>query len=159
MLKIRELEPARDGAAVRACFVELQEYERTIHPGMPPGDAVADAYIELMHRRCREFDGLVLVAELDGAVVGFVTVWRRFRSSEPDDDPREHGFVSDLVVAAAHRGQGIGRALLRAAEIRARDAGAQTLRLWVKAGNATARSLYAAEGFVESEICLEKSIW
>ncbi len=57
-----------------------------------------------------------------------------------------------------HRGRGIGRALLRAAEARAREAGARSLQLSVKAGNAGASSLYAAEGFRETEIYLEKAL-
>jgi ribosomal protein S18 acetylase RimI-like enzyme len=111
-----------------------------------------------MFGRCREFDGVVLVAELDGAVVGFVTVLTRYRSPEPDDDPAEHGFVSDLVVLATHRGRGLGRQLLRAAEARARKAGARALRLSVKAGNAGALALYAAEGFAAAETLLEKRL-
>jgi ribosomal protein S18 acetylase RimI-like enzyme len=158
MVEIREFDPSRDRGAVRTCFVGLQDFEREFDPRMPPGERVADAYLDLMFRRCREFDGAVLVAEFDGVVVGFVTLWTRFRSSEPDDDPREHGFVSDLVVLAAYRGRGFGRSLLRAAEARAREAGACELRLSVKAGNAGALALYSAEGFAESEITLEKPL-
>jgi ribosomal protein S18 acetylase RimI-like enzyme len=155
---IREWDPARDRAAVRACFVELQDFERQLEPGMPPGEQIADAYLALIEQRCREFAGVVLVAEHAGAVIGFVALWRRFRSTEPDDDPREHGFVSDLVVSAAQRRRGIGRSLLRAAEARAREAGARVLRLAVKAGNSGARSLYAEEGFASIEILLEKQL-
>jgi ribosomal-protein-alanine N-acetyltransferase len=158
MLHIREWDPSRDRPAVRACFVELQDFERELEPGMPPGERIADAYLDLMLRRCCEFEGVVLVAELDGAAVGFLTLWQRFRSREPDDDPLEHGFVSDLVVSASYRGRGIGRSLLRAGEGRARAAGARSVRLSVKAGNTGARSLYRAEGFVETEIHLEKRL-
>jgi ribosomal protein S18 acetylase RimI-like enzyme len=101
---------------------------------------------------------VVLVAERGGAVVGFVAVWTRYRSEEPDDDPAPLAFVSDLVVSAEHRGCGIGRALLRAAEAHARAAGAPSLRLSVKAGNTAAISLYAREGFEELEIELEKRL-
>jgi ribosomal protein S18 acetylase RimI-like enzyme len=155
---VREWDPPRDRAAVRSCFVELQDFERELEPGMRPGEEIADAYLDLMLRRCREFDGVVLVAEQGGAVVGFLTLLRRFRSSEPDDDPREHAYVTDLVVAAPHRKRGIGRSLLRAAEAHARSAGAHVIRLSVKAGNAGARALYAAEGFGESELVLEKHL-
>jgi ribosomal protein S18 acetylase RimI-like enzyme len=157
-MEIREFDPLHDRQAVRRCFVELQDFERNLDPRLPPGEHVADTYLDLMFQRCRDFSGVVLVAEMDHAVVGFVTIWTRYRSCEPDDDPTEHGFVSDLVVSATHRGRGIGRRLLRAAEARAREAGARTIRLSVKAGNAGARSLYAAEGFEEAEIYLEKPL-
>jgi ribosomal protein S18 acetylase RimI-like enzyme len=158
MVSIREFDPARDHSAVRSCFVELQDFERRLAPRMPAGELVADAYLDLMFRRCREFDGYVLVAEVDDAVVGFVTIWTRYRSPEPDDGAEEIGFVSDLVVTAAQRGRGIGRALLRAAEARARAAGSRAIRLSVEAGNAAATALYAAEGFEEAEMILEKRL-
>jgi ribosomal protein S18 acetylase RimI-like enzyme len=157
-VEIREFAPLRDRAAVRTCFVALQDFERELDPRIPPGEQIADAYLDLMFARCREFDGVVLVAEVEGAVVGFVTVLTRYRSPEPDDDPREHGFVSDLVVLAAHRGRGLGRSLLRAAEARAREAGALAVRLSVKAGNTGALALYSVEGFAESEVYLEKRL-
>ncbi len=158
MLGIREFDPLRDHDAVRSCAIALQDFEREFDPRLPPGEQIADRYLDLMLRRCAEFDGVVLVAEADGAVTGFVSVWTRYRSSEPNDDDAEHGLVSDLVVSAKYRGRGIGRALLRAAEARARQAGADTLRLWVKAGNTSALSLYSAEGFENSEIYLEKRL-
>jgi ribosomal protein S18 acetylase RimI-like enzyme len=158
MVEIREYDPALDRRAIRECFVELQDFERELDPRMPPGDRIAEAYLQLMFSRCREFGGVVLVADRDGRVVGFVTILTRHRSSEPDDDPGEHGLVSELVVSAAHRGRGIGRSLLRAAEARAREAGAKSLHLAVKAGNTGARALYSAEGFAKSEIYLEKAL-
>ena len=158
MVEIREYDPTRDHDAVRACCVELQEFERGLDPRMPPGDLIADAYLRLILARCSEFSGVVLVAHIDRVVVGYVAVWTRYRSSEPDDDPHEYGFIPDLVVSATHRGRGIGRALLRAAEARVRDVGARSLRLSVKAGNTAARALYSAEGFMESEIYLEKAL-
>jgi ribosomal protein S18 acetylase RimI-like enzyme len=158
MVEIREYDPARDRPAVRACFVELQDFERGLDPRMPPGEPVADAYLELTFRRCDEFGGVALVADVEGRVVGLVVVWTRYRSSELIDNPQEHGYIPDLVVSASHRGLGIGRSLLRAAEARAREAGAASLRLSVKAGNIGAQALYSAEGFVESDIYLEKAI-
>jgi ribosomal protein S18 acetylase RimI-like enzyme len=158
MFGIREFDPLRDHEAVRSCAIELQDFERELDPRMPPGEQIADRYLDLMFRRCTEYDGVVLVSEADGVVTGFVSVWTRYRSLEPEDDPAEHGYVSDLVVSANHRGCGTGRALLRAAEARARQAGARSLRVSVKAGNTIASSLYSAEGFENSAIYLEKRL-
>jgi ribosomal protein S18 acetylase RimI-like enzyme len=156
MLSIREYDSMRDRTAVRSCFVELQEFERQLDLRLPPGEEIADAYLEQMFRHCGEFDGTVFVGEVDSVVVGFVTILARYRSSEANEDSRYHGYVSDLVVLPAYRQRGFGRALLRAAETRTRDAGATSLRIAVMAGNAEARSLYSEEGFAEREIHLEK---
>jgi len=158
MLRIRDYDPSRDSHVLRACFVDLQDFERRLDLRIPPGEQIADSYLDLMFQRCREFEGVVLVADVDRVMVGFVTILTRYCSSEPDDDPRAHGFVTDLVVLAAHRGSGVGRSLLRAAEARAREAGAPVLRLSVKAGNTAALNLYSAEGFAELELYLEKPL-
>ena len=55
--------------------------------------------------------------------------------------------IHDLAVVPAHRGRGIGRALLREAEKRARDRGCCKLTLEVQDANTRARGLYASFGF------------
>ena len=154
---IREYDPARDGAAVRTCFAELQDVERGLEPALPEGRAVADVYVAFMFARCAEWDGAVFVAEEDGAVVGFVCVWARV----PPDDPselRSYAHVSDLVVLPAWRGRGIGRALLARGETYARTRGAERLRIGVLARNEGARRLYLTSGFREVYVLLTKAL-
>jgi ribosomal-protein-alanine N-acetyltransferase len=57
--------------------------------------------------------------------------------------------ILTLAVAPEKRGQGLGRALLRAAIIRAQELGAQTLFLEVGADNPSALALYAGLGFAK----------
>ncbi|MCG3043625.1 GNAT family N-acetyltransferase, partial [Streptomyces sp. S1A] len=52
-----------------------------------------------------------------------------------------------LAVDGAVRGRGVGRALLRAAMAEARRQGASRITLRVLGHNASARALYASEGF------------
>ena len=154
---IRDYDPARDRAAVRACFAELQDVERGLEPAMPSGDAVADAYLDFMLARCAEWDGAVMVAEEDGAVVGFICVWARV----PPDDPSEVRFsahVSDLVVLPRFRRRGVGRALLARGEAYARERGAERLRIGVLARNQGARRLYLDSGFREVFVLLTKAL-
>src|SRR5512141_824012 len=68
---------------------------------------------------------LVLVAEEDGAVVGMVTVQLVVSTAEGGDA----GLLEDMIVDAAHRGRGVGRRLLAAAEAWARARGATRLQL------------------------------
>ncbi len=60
--------------------------------------------------------------------------------------------VHDLAVVPAFRGQGVGRALLDAAERRARTRGCAKLTLEVREDNARARALYHAQGFRDFEL-------
>ncbi len=54
-----------------------------------------------------------------------------------------------LVVTSEHRHQGIGRALLEAAESLSRESGKDTMGLHVSGSNLTALKLYEAYGYQE----------
>jgi ribosomal protein S18 acetylase RimI-like enzyme len=60
-------------------------------------------------------------------------------------------FVDELYLEPARRGQGLGRAALRALIEEARAAGVRALHLEVEAGNAAGQALYRAEGFAGGE--------
>ncbi|WP_321490608.1 GNAT family N-acetyltransferase [uncultured Hyphomonas sp.] len=64
--------------------------------------------------------------------------------------------VHDIAVHAAHRGKGIGRRLLDAAEAEARKRGCCKLTLEVLSGNMRARSVYEAAGYHAYELDPEK---
>jgi ribosomal protein S18 acetylase RimI-like enzyme len=155
---IRDFDPSRDGTALRACFIELQNYERQLDPGKPEGSTIADAYLDRMFARCRKWEGRVFVADLAGQVVGFACVWAQVQPDEPDESPEEYGFVSDLVVRTTYRRRGIGSRLLSAAEGYARVRGARSLRIGVLARNAAARRLFGSAGFEEYEVELTKPL-
>ena len=59
--------------------------------------------------------------------------------------------VHDLAVSPAHRGQGVGRALLNAIEAEARRMGGCKLTLEVRSDNALAQSVYERFGFRPSQ--------
>ena len=56
-------------------------------------------------------------------------------------------WVEDVFVAAEHRRLGIGRALMRAAECRARKRGCARMQLDVNEHNTAALALYESEGY------------
>jgi GNAT superfamily N-acetyltransferase len=87
--------------------------------------------------------GAVLVAELEGAVVGVAClafIWTL-----------EHGgasaWLDELYVTPAHRGRGLGEALLAAAIAHARERGHAAIDLEIEAGHERVESLYRREGF------------
>jgi ribosomal protein S18 acetylase RimI-like enzyme len=156
--QIRDYDGARDAAALRACFVELQEFERALEPDLPPGPEVASAYLQLLFERCERWRGRIFVGAQEGRVVGFAAVQAAVPQEEPDDPPGSSALVSDLVVLPEARRAGIGRALLARAEAYARAEGARVLSLSVLARNGGARSLYTAAGFRERFLQLEKRL-
>jgi ribosomal protein S18 acetylase RimI-like enzyme len=60
-------------------------------------------------------------------------------------------FMDELFVEAAQRGQGLGRAALRALMEEARALGVRALHLEVEASNPAGQALYRSEGFSGSD--------
>ncbi|HZC29923.1 MAG TPA: GNAT family N-acetyltransferase [Gaiellaceae bacterium] len=97
--------------------------------------------------------GVVWVAEDEGAVVGFVTAKERAHFT----GARE-AYVGELVVAAESERRGIGGALMAAVEGWARERSLTRVSLDTGAANLDARRFYAARGYVESDVRLTKAV-
>jgi RimJ/RimL family protein N-acetyltransferase len=86
----------------------------------------------------------VLVAEVDGAIAGYVRVAPATSLAATSHVLQIRG----ITVYPSLRGQGVGRALVDAAIAEARRRGARRLTLRVFAPNEVARRLYESAGFV-----------
>lgn len=155
--EIREFK-AQDRDALNACIRELQEHERQFEPRMKSYEMIADSYLDNLLARCAETSGRILVAETQGEVVGYVCVNAEEPNTDEDEVAYDYALVADIVVTRAHRGQGIGKALLEAAEHYAKNRGARWLRIWVLAQNAGAQALYQRSGFTPRLTELEKTL-
>ena len=90
----------------------------------------------------------VLVAEVDGAVLGYV----RLDQTGPLPSHAHVLTINGLAVSPEHQRQGIGLALVQAALEEARRRGARKVSLRVLAPNARARRLYERCGFVQEGV-------
>jgi GNAT superfamily N-acetyltransferase len=117
---------------------------------LPPGDDPDSGYGRFLLSQLDDPTVVVLVAEIDGAVVGYVYAgieplsWKELRD--------EAGFVHDIVVGESVRGTGVGRQLLDAAIEWLRARGVPRVMLWTAVANAPARRLFAARGFRETMV-------
>ena len=136
-----EIRPAR--AADEAALVAVDELTWTpaTSPAPPP-----DGPRTFFGERLDPADALV--AELDGAVVGYATL----RNTIPI---APHAHVLEINGVAVHpdaSGRGVGQRLVTAAVAEARERGARKVSLRVLGPNAVARRLYARCGFVEEGV-------
>ena len=152
---IREYEPS-DEEALRACVIQLQDVEREIYPKTADGAAIARPYIAYLVEICRANRGRILVVEQGGQVVGYSAVQIWDNSEEVHEEAYEYAYISDLVVLETHRGKGLGRALLDAAEAFAQGEGVDIVRIGVLAENKSVRRMYKNRGFGEHKVVLEK---
>ena len=99
-------------------------------------------------------EGRLLVAR-DGGLAGFVTVDPERGRYAQDTD---RGLVTNLYVVPERRREGVGTALLAAAENRLREQGVETAALDVLAANEAARRFYRAAGYSPHRMELEKPL-
>lgn len=98
---------------------------------------------------------VALIAELDGTPAGFLLLLDRL-ADEVTGEPQ--AFVAYMAVERAHRREGVGAALMRAAEDEARSRGLPYIALMVTEENAAAQALYATFGFVTERRLLCKEL-
>ena len=108
------------------------------------GDEDYAAQLADAHRRAELAE--LLVAVLDGVVVGTVTVGAAGTPYAEVARPGELEFRM-LAVSAAGRGQGVGEALVRAVLAQAVDAGSTAVVISTMDSMAAAHRLYARLGF------------
>lgn len=83
----------------------------------------------------------ILVAELDGEVVGYISTW----ISEPEGV----GYIPNLALRESQRRQGLGRQLIEQALAHFRRAGIRYARIETLDQNPIGQHLYPALGFQE----------
>lgn len=79
-----------------------------------------------------------LVIDDGGTIAGYAGMWLII----------DEAHVTNIALAAAYRGAGLGEKLVRALMDLARERGALSMTLEVRVSNAKAQSLYAKLGFV-----------
>nr|WP_224337370.1 GNAT family N-acetyltransferase [Haloprofundus halobius] len=99
--------------------------------------------------------GLLVARADDRELVGFVMF-------EPETDSYAQdvcrGAIQNVYVDPAYRNDGVGTALLDAAERALADAGADVIHLEAMAGNEAARRLYERRGYRLHRVELEKRV-
>ena len=123
---------------------------------MQPGEGSERGYAWFLESQLTNPEALVLVAESEGAVVGYV-----YASIEPRNwkELRERaGFVHDILVTEDAQGLGLARQLMDAAFAWMREQGAPRVLLWTAAPNARAQRLFERLGFRPTMIEMTKEL-
>jgi ribosomal protein S18 acetylase RimI-like enzyme len=115
------------------------------HRFMRPGRDPEGGYAAFLATQLDDPDCLVLVAERDGAVVGYL-----YAGIEPQSwkELRERaGFIHDILVEEGNRRAGLADALIDRAIEWLRGRGVPRILLWTAAPNAGAQRLFERKGF------------
>jgi N-acetylglutamate synthase-like GNAT family acetyltransferase len=100
-------------------------------------------------------DHQFLVAETDGAVVGFAAMNTALSSGRPG----KIGIISGMAVAPSQQRRGIGERLVQSAEAWVRSRGASSVRVTSASHRTeTAHPFYAALGYRQTGIRFDKEL-
>ena len=134
-----------DANGIARAFLESAEYHARLDPerySAPAVEMISARYREgRQHPPDAAGEGITLVADLRGEIVGFIDA--RLESS-PDAMHREMVYchIAEIAVSAQHQNQGIGSRLLHAAEDWGRRQGAEFASLEYHAANTPAGGFY-----------------
>lgn len=106
-------------------------------------------HASLMDPHCR-----ILIAELGGNLVGYLSIWRRSNLSHAGPA----AFVDDLIVSEEARGKGLGTALLQEAMRYAKEWGCVEIEVSTMPENEGAQRLYREMGFEKRGVIWEQDL-
>lgn len=133
-----------DAAAITRIHVDSW---RCAYRGLVPDEKLDaldyDRRAEQFRQSLVEAEPGTCVIEDGGVVAGFCT----FGACRDGDATSETGEVWGIYLAPTHWRRGLGRALLRHAEQQLAAHGCRSVRLWVLAGNQSARDFYEAMAY------------
>ena len=134
------IRPARAEEATAVALVHIETW-RVAYAHVFPREDLEHMSAERVERRAElHRRSPPIVAEVDGEIVGFVSVG-------PANDPDSDGEIYAIYVLPTHWATGVGRALIQAGEARLRELGHHEAVLWVLEDNPRARRFYERTGW------------
>lgn len=117
-----------------------------------PKEADDTKRVNVLKQALRNPDYEVLVAELDGEIVGFIDQW----VMQDFTHGAKHSYIHNLYVSSKHRRKGVASKLLREAMKNAKNRGVSEIHVTTRFDNKLAIKLYKKHGLVKEHLQLEK---
>ncbi|WP_054956525.1 GNAT family N-acetyltransferase [Paenibacillus dakarensis] len=167
-------------AAARLLYDALHDIAHQLTGQESEEDALRDLAFYFEQEEGRLSYHQCLVSEVDGKAAGLIVTYGGDEAKELDrpmverlrelkNDPsftldkeadEDEFYIDTLSVSSSYKGMGIGSALIRAAEARAKERGYGKIALAVVTGNKRAYSLYLRTGYeVDKEIIINKHVY
>ncbi len=123
---------------------------------LAPGEDPEAGYAAFLRTQLDDPDGLVLVAERDGEILGYVYAGIEPRSWKELRD--EAGFIHDVAVADAARRERVATVLIAAAIDWLRRRGVPRVVIWTAEANEPGRRLFTALGFRKTMVEMTREL-
>lgn len=157
MIEVRSA-TASDLEALIALNAVVQCLHATLEPAQFKPEADRDGVATLFSIAIENDSNAILVAENNGALVGYIWLEIQERPATPFSPQRERGYVHHLAVRKEARRMGVASALMRAVQCECLERGVKRMVLDAWATNENAQHFFRAEGFIPFNVVLGKSL-
>jgi len=156
MITIRDADLARDRATLERFILGSNTYEAQWESDRRLDANVGADYLPDLIDRAATKQGRMLVAEQDGAVIGWAMCHVDRHESFVLEEERRFGYIAELFIEESARGQHVGRTLLKSCEDHFRAMGVKTVLIGALSPNTRARNAYRAAGYADYAVNLRK---
>jgi GNAT superfamily N-acetyltransferase len=149
-----------DAEGIARTYLESAEYHASIDPerySVPALATILARYRDGQHHPAAGGQGITLVAEVEGAIVGFVDAGLE-QSHDLMHREITYSHVAEIAVSGRLQNQGIGGRLLQAAEDWGRKMGAEFASLEFNNANKRAGLFYQKLGYGAASIMAIKRL-
>lgn len=144
---------------------QAQERDCQLDRWMATAQRMLGDYLTGLFEDLHNYDGIIFVAESDGAgspaepvTLGFISVLGACTEHDVDEADHVFGFITDLVISDDADTGEVASALIDAAGQHAARCGSEVLRSSVLARNAELLAHYRAHDFNDRVVQFEKSV-
>ena len=117
-----------------------------------PREVDKEKRVNVLKQALRNQNYKLLVAELEGEIVGFIDQWVIHDFTHG----AKHGYIHNLYVSSKHRRKGIASKLLQEAMNHARNIEVSEIHVTTRFDNRLAIKLYKKHGLVKEHLQFEK---
>lgn len=153
---IRDARLPEDEPAFLRFIYALQAYEHDFEPNRRLDDRVAREHWENLRKKLAERQGRIFVADAGSGPIGWGVALIETDDLFVVESERRYGYVTELHLDEAARGQGLATALMAACEAYFRSAGVSVSAIGALAGNARALAVYQHLGYAPAAIHLRR---
>ena len=145
-----------DLRAMVPLWQQLMDFHEDLEGTYNLVDDAVERWTKYIGPKFDDEDWYILVAELGGKLVGYTAVI--VQDYPPVFIATKHGFVETISVDEAHRGKGIGKQLLEAAEVWLRSRGVPEVTVRIDERNPASKALFGSAGFEPFVVVRRKKI-
>jgi GNAT superfamily N-acetyltransferase len=138
---------SKDGLLLSSLSMDVQSLHAEHHPGIFKAPPNKDFALSFFNEVLEDLATRIFIAEKDGQALGYILCKLIERPADPFTFAMRYLLIDQISVCPESRGQGVGAALIKQAEVFAKELGVRRIRLDSWDFNIKAHAFFERLGF------------